>query len=67
MNRLTGLSGRIFRDEESLTPEALAADRAAAEYPLNKLNKRSAVSLTDLPPDIFAMISVINRFHGSLT
>ena len=40
------------------------ADRAAAEYPLNK---RSAVSLTDLPPDIFAMISVINRFHGSLT
>ena len=58
MNRLTGLSGRIFRDEESLTPEALA------EYPLNK---RSAVSLTDLPPDIFAMISVINRFHGSLT
>ena len=64
MNRLTGLSGRIFRDEESLTPEALAADRAAAEYPLNK---RSAVSLTDLPPDIFAMISVINRFHGSLS
>lgn len=57
---------RIFRDEESLTPDALAADRAvgAAE---NSLNKKSAVRLTDLPPDLFAMVSVINRFHGSLT
>lgn len=53
---MTGQTGRIFRDEESLTPEALA------EYPLNK---PMSVSLTDMPPDIFAMISVINRFHGS--
>lgn len=56
MTGLTGQTGRIFRDEESLTPEALA------EYPLNK---PMSVSLTDMPPDIFAMISVINRFHGS--
>ena len=64
---MNGRSERIFRDEDSLTTEALAADRAAgsAEYSLNKGS--AAVSLTDLPPDIFAMISVINRFHGSMT
>ena len=63
----TGYTGRIFRDEESLTPDVLAADKAAgtAENPLNK--RPAAVSLTDLPPDLFAMVSVINRFHGSLT
>ncbi len=49
---------RIFRDEESTTPDALA----------QTLNiKAPAVRLTNLPPDMFAMVSVINRFNGSMT
>lgn len=64
---MTGHDERVFRDEESLTYDAIAEDRTAgaAEYYLNK--RSAAVSLTDLPPDIFAMISVINRFNGSMT
>ncbi len=52
------LMERIFRDEESTTPDALA----------QTLNIRApAVRLTNLPPDMFAMVSVINRFNGSMT
>lgn len=42
---------RIFRDEESLTPDALAADRRGEAR---------------LPLYIFALTSSINRFYGSM-
>ena len=49
---------RIFREEESTTPDALA----------QTLNIRApAVRLTNFPPDMLAMVSVINRFNGSMT
>ncbi len=42
---------RIFRDEESLTPDALAADKGGE---------------AGLPLFFFALTSSINRLHGSM-
>lgn len=48
---------RIFRDEESLTPDALAADRHAA-------GERNQVKL---PPFVFAVTSVTSRYYNGIT
>lgn len=44
---------RIFRDEESLTPDAVAADRKAA-------------SLTEIPPFVYALGTVLSRFNNGI-
>lgn len=44
---------RIFRDEESLTPDAIAADRKTA-------------SLTEIPPFVYALGAVLSRFNNGI-
>ena len=44
---------RIFRDEESLTPDAVADDRKAA-------------SLTEIPPFVYALGAVLSRFNNGI-
>lgn len=44
---------RIFLDEESLTPDALAADRMTAR-------------LTELPPFVYALTSVSSRLNNGI-
>jgi len=48
---------RIFRDEESLTPDALAADRRAA----------GGINQVKLPPFVFAVTSVSSRYFNGIT
>lgn len=43
---------RIFIDEESLTPDALAADKAAEE---------ASVKSTKLPPFVYALTALTSR------
>lgn len=66
---------RIFRDEESLTPDALAADRQV-RYEITDEGYRRVVSpysgyyplcgTSPIPPDVLAFTSIISRFYGSV-
>lgn len=44
---------RIFHDEESLTPDAIAADKAAEH-------------LTKLPPFVYALTSISSRLNNGI-
>lgn len=64
---------RIFRDEESLTPDALAADRQVRYAITRRGYERVALSdlypmskVAGIPPDVAAYTSYISRFYGSL-
>lgn len=45
---------RIFRDEESLTPDAIAAD------------KNTAGLMTEIPPFVYALGAVLSRFNNGI-
>lgn len=69
---------RIFRDEESLTPDALAADRQV-RYEITETGYNRVVppvsggsdyyplsGASPIPPDVLAYTSIISRFYGSV-
>ena len=64
---------RIFRDEESLTPDALAADRQTRYAITRRGYERVTQSefypmdgAAGIPPDVAAYTSYISRFYGSV-